>query len=517
MLNILVVDDEKLLCESLKLKIQAIGNVAIDQIYSTTSGEEALDILTQCKVDMMITDIKMPRMNGIALIKEVKERKYSTKFMVLSGYDDYTYVREAFSLGAIDYILKPASIEDLREKIELAIIKIKEDKLHEQNEQALKNQNRIYTLKNYLSRLTQDITQEDEDLKKLLSYQKTGIIVIHFNEEFYAYKQSQVIETLWGEYAKGLVNKASVLYSFWIEEGRFVILYNFDEEGIQKRTIEQLESYLLALKGVMESHIAVSVSRTSEIHEELPVLYKESLEMLKYKILFPSCTVIPYDVRMRKRKSEPILSKSQLQLLAKEDSNDVIQHITEMIQEYFEYERVRDEPIESIEQLYDMMVNRLEHLKEMLLFSNEAKRKKEFDKFESITHLKVYLREALYEVKKLSLAQNQREKTVGEIATKYIKENYHKEIDMSVVANMVSMNYTYFSELFKKQTGMNFRGYIIKVKMEEAKKQLHNPLNKINDIAQHVGYDNPKHFTRAFKNYYGKSPSDYRVSMYMSK
>lgn len=500
------------MCESLKLKIQAIGHLAIDQIYSATGGEEALAILAQHKVDMMITDIKMPKMNGIALIKAVKEKKHSIKFMVLSGYDDYAYVREAFSLGAIDYILKPASIEDLREKIELAIIKIKEDKLHEQNQEALKNRNIVSLLKNYLCRLAQDSMQENEQLKKLLPYQEMGIVIMHLNEELYVYNQSQVIEMLWDEYANGLVDEASVWYSFWVEEGRFAILYNFDEKRTYKEIRGQLEKYLAALKNLVETHIAVSISRISEIYEDLPLLYKECLEILKYKILFPSCTVISPDVRMRKRKTEPILSKSELQLMDQEDPTDVIQHSTKMIQTYFTYEKLKEESIESIEQLYNRIVNRLEHVKEVLLFSNETNKKKDFNSFESIIHMKVYLTEELYEVKKLSMAQNQREKTVGEIAIKYIKENYHKEIDMSVVANMVSMNYTYFSELFKKQTGMNFRGYIIKVRMEEARKQLQNPLNKINDIAQSVGYDNPKHFTRAFKNYYGKSPSEYRVS-----
>lgn len=103
------------------------------------------------------------------------------------------------------------------------------------------------------------------------------------------------------------------------------------------------------------------------------------------------------------------------------------------------------------------------------------------------------------------------DKTIIGIAKKYVRQNYKKNIDMAVVTNIVSMNYSYFSKLFKAQTGMTFSEYVTSVRMEEAKKMLDNPVNKIYEVSESVGYENSKYFSKVFKAYYGLSPEQYRT------
>ena len=102
------------------------------------------------------------------------------------------------------------------------------------------------------------------------------------------------------------------------------------------------------------------------------------------------------------------------------------------------------------------------------------------------------------------------DRTIIGIAKKYVRQNYKKNIDMAVVTNIVSMNYSYFSKLFKAQTGMTFSEYVTSVRMEEAKKMLDNPVNKIYEISESVGYENSKYFSKVFKVYFGLSPEQYR-------
>jgi two-component system, response regulator YesN len=96
-------------------------------------------------------------------------------------------------------------------------------------------------------------------------------------------------------------------------------------------------------------------------------------------------------------------------------------------------------------------------------------------------------------------------------AKAYIAENFRKDINMALVANLVSLNYSYFSTLFKEKTGLNFVEYVTKIRMEEAKKLLTDPALKIYDITTMVGYDHPKHFTRVFKSTFGISPKEFRA------
>ena len=81
---------------------------------------------------------------------------------------------------------------------------------------------------------------------------------------------------------------------------------------------------------------------------------------------------------------------------------------------------------------------------------------------------------------------------------------------MTVIANLVSMNYTYFSELFRLETGIGFRDFVMQVRVREAKRLLADPTIRVNDVAALVGYENPKNFSRAFHKLTGSTPTDYR-------
>ncbi|MDG0809843.1 helix-turn-helix domain-containing protein [Cohnella rhizosphaerae] len=93
-----------------------------------------------------------------------------------------------------------------------------------------------------------------------------------------------------------------------------------------------------------------------------------------------------------------------------------------------------------------------------------------------------------------------------------MREHFNRDIQLAEMANRVSMNYSYFSRLFKERTGLTFTAYLIKVRMEEARKLLQDPTLRINEVSDRVGYGNLYHFSRAFKNYFGMSPKEYRRS-----
>ena len=101
-------------------------------------------------------------------------------------------------------------------------------------------------------------------------------------------------------------------------------------------------------------------------------------------------------------------------------------------------------------------------------------------------------------------------------AVEYIKENYAKDLNMAVVSNYISMNYSLFSYSFKQYTGSNFVNYLKTIRMEEAKKLLVETDMRVIEISQTVGYDNEKHFMKIFKSSCGVSPSEYRKNMKMT-
>lgn len=115
-ISILIVDDEQYVCDSVRLKIERLKHPVRYRIVGCPSGSGALKRMESEHFDALITDIRMPFMTGISLIKAARANGFSGKIFVLSGYDDFTYVRDAFTSGADDYLLKPVSAAELEQK-----------------------------------------------------------------------------------------------------------------------------------------------------------------------------------------------------------------------------------------------------------------------------------------------------------------------------------------------------------------------------------------------------------------
>lgn len=105
--------------------------------------------------------------------------------------------------------------------------------------------------------------------------------------------------------------------------------------------------------------------------------------------------------------------------------------------------------------------------------------------------------------------------SVIELAKTYIQQHYRHNLQLAEVANRYSMNYSYFSSLFKKETGMTFTAFLTKIRMEEACRLLRDPTQRVKEIAESVGYDNAHHFSRAFKNVYSYSPNQFRSEIFI--
>lgn len=141
-ISVLVVDDEQFVCESLILKFSKLHHKCDYLVRSCNNGEEALELVTQTQYELIITDINMPYMNGIDLIIAIRKMGFQGKIMVLSGFDDFNYVRNAFVNGADDYLLKPFALSELDQKVRsLAIQSSKSSttRLQDSNREAGKN------------------------------------------------------------------------------------------------------------------------------------------------------------------------------------------------------------------------------------------------------------------------------------------------------------------------------------------------------------------------------------------
>jgi two-component system response regulator YesN len=134
----------------------------------------------------------------------------------------------------------------------------------------------------------------------------------------------------------------------------------------------------------------------------------------------------------------------------------------------------------------------------------------EFESFSTFEELRLFLKE---EIKRKKQSPNKIISVPVAKVVRYLEYNFDKDINLAVISNMVSMNYSYFSKIFKNQIGMNYSDYIIKIRMEKAKELLSNSMLKVYEVADKVGYKDIKHFRELFSDYYGISPASYKKTI----
>ncbi|WP_163195421.1 response regulator transcription factor [Clostridium thermarum] len=515
MCNVLIVDDEDLICRGLKSMIERSGIQGIGEIYFTTNPLMAEEIVISSDINIILTDITMPEITGLELIKCISALNRNIKFVVLSGYDDFTYVKEAFKLGSFDYLLKPGEIEEIKTVLEKVINKINEEQKTMQRNESERYKFVEAVLENRLNKLFNNDNLQGKDLENLFKELRIDPIYENFSIGllgFYKNKENRNIELV-KEAVKGIdiggVDKKHFRVMFFYDlNNNVVLLFNF---GANVKT-SLLNKYLSMLLKALEENKQISgfaaISEpTSEI-TGLGLCYKQAEEAMTYRLTYDLGTVIRYDEVIDKKDMDEhlIAETNKVREIISSHNSTAFSNLVDML---FSRENVQKTKIQSLERLYKKTVRRIGDSLKDISDGNLYEDIREFSSFHQLSDLRIYLKGLAFEAIGL-LTGKGTEKSVSEIVKKYVKENYHKDINMAVVSNMVSLSYNHFSKIFKDEVGMNFSDYLLKVRMEKALEMLSDPVNRVQEVAEKIGYNNPKHFTRAFKKYFGFAPSEYK-------
>lgn len=517
MYNILIIDDEELICRGLKSMVERSCHNDIKAIRTLSNPENANELVLKFKPDIIITDIRMPKMTGLELIKNISKLNKNIKFIVLSGYDDFEYVKEAFKLGVQDYLLKPVSVDELKDILNKIIITLKEEQQIKISQENKTHQYMEAILENKLNKLfsgsqpsEENIIDTFNELNIVFPYSFFSVGALSFSEDNTEGRNLENIRLCFDKVRDEFINKSEiVIFYFYDLNHKLVFIFNHSKNI----KIKQLKDYLIKLMNSLnESMNLLCFSSISEIGDNIKSIFIshfQAIEALEYRLVYDVNEVIEY-AKIKDKNSIDDFCLRQLDKLKEYVINYNTVSISNLIDELFSKHNLKDINIKSIIRLYNKLISKINETAEeehIALFID-----KPFNSFNSLSDLKIYLKNLIFDFISM-LKKRSSEKSISDVVKKYVNENYSKDIDMAVVSNMVSLSYTHFSKIFKDESGMNFSDYLTRVRMEKALEMLSNPLNKINDISKNVSYNNPKHFTRAFKNYFGFSPSEYRANI----
>lgn len=510
MFRILIVDDQARIREG----IGAILKNHFENIETDTAsdGAEAF-LLMQRKIPrLVITDIRMPDMDGIELMRKAKEEFSDTQFIVVSGYDDFSYAQKAIEYGARAYLLKPLD----RDALLLAVGRLYDE--YERKETARQGQN-----------VRQETPGKEQEkprfAERLLLYLKGGVSEKPFGED------------LLNEYPLLKGNYRFILFGIPIrglEEGRDALRQRLCR--IAEKYTEGTDSLLLKDKNEMILISAPSLKDDTDLlvrarecsagsiavgevfkgPDRLQEAYAQVKEIAVHHLLFPGNRYLT-EQDISEMNTDFTIPYREVETICNLMGTGQDDEIKKYISGIFERKRLCSYRIGFAMALCDTLYRSLRATEEPLRNAGIASgadisMTNHLPEYCSMHAYLVKLQEEMLKLHHTAARYKEvyKENAKMEEAISYMKKNYAKELTLAMVSNEVSLNYAYFSNTFQKYTGKPFMIFLRDIRMEEGKKLLADTGLSIAEISERVGYDSYKSFSRSFKGVEGITPAEYR-------
>jgi Response regulator containing CheY-like receiver domain and AraC-type DNA-binding domain len=531
MFKVLIVDDEPLVRLAIKSLVDwETQGFIID--WEAGNGKQALNILREnSDIDIVITDISMPVMDGLTLIKEIQKLGLAPEILVLSAYNDYNLVRQAFKLGVNDYILKTEMNPDNLIKLLNGLACQSEEK--KRHEASLQEQG-FPELRILKERVLKDLLEgaqiySNEQIGKLgLRLAEKNLVVCFLWVDDYRL----VIERYDQHALKSFVSMINnavyqVLDSIGLGEAvslspqEHVVLLSFKNESsfqIREKIMMILGQIKHALSNYLNINVSIGISSVKDGFDRISSIYREAESNARLRFIFgKGRNIFPEDAeRLGDNDGGRVTGNTHELLMALREANP---------------ERGLGELrklLDTIVQVKAGKMNRLYpyYMELIFLLANFLHEKEEeltviagtgedlYEKitgFETQAEINAWIENLVKNI--FHYLQEKKDVKVNRTvarAQEFITNNYHQDLTLKMVSDYVGLSESHFSNLFAKITGENFIDYLTKLRIEKAKELLSTTNLKIYEIGLQVGYTSIEHFSRVFKKITGISPNSYR-------
>jgi two-component system response regulator YesN len=537
MYKVFLVEDEIVVREGIRNTIPW-EKTAYTLAGEAPDGEMALSIIKDVKPDILITDIRMPFMDGLTLSRIVKKTLPWIKIIILSGHDEFEYAREAISVGVEEYLLKPVSSRDMLLSLDKIARRIDEEKEKLLGIEHLKEQIRSHSdilRERWLFDFVRGRTPIGEAIEQARefgldliarSYIAAVIAVLPPPGEQHTLPVKMII--------KSITEKYSNVILFPGDDKKYIMLIKENppggDSGGAKKSEESIEESVYSIaQGIKyeverntECRIAVGigplVERLGEIsrsfHDADSIVIRQAAmglsriadeRSMSGEESFDQTGLLNID-------GDPLLAR--LKYASKKDVNSIIKGYTELLGEksgesqMLEYyifgdiivaaSKIIEELKGDIKQIIPFSLNQYE-IKEII-----NSREVFYEKIRALFNAVIEFRDSQTEGRYRSVILKAKE---------YIDRNYRdQDISLHTVASHVGISPNHLSTVFSQETGENFIEYLTRVRIEKAKYLLKNTAMKNADIAYETGFSDPHYFSFIFKKNTELSPREYRAS-----
>lgn len=506
MAGILIVDDQDIIRQGL-IKILSEMDTGFTDVYECSDGEAALVMIREVNPEIILVDIMMPKLDGLQLIEKLKKFGCKARIIIISAFNDFSYAKKAINFKVDDYILKPVSKEELFKVLISAKGQIQEE--NENIKRYMSQEKKYYSglLYNYLTGEDVLVNIETVFSKLGFNFSLPYIKIVLLNSEE---RSGEGLEEIKNSLDATLESLHRKFYSCINEFGRLLYVLNL----IQEKEDETDQAIISSVRG-SQYKINCGISDVQEGIRSIRVCFGQADTALK-EVIFKGIKICRYsDI---KKTPLSLIKTAQfhkaLDYFSRGQRNEMELLIGEIFQKITGNTLLSEKDIERnfLNLIHYLYVNLVDIYPDICDIE-EVRTKLSNSK--SVFGMKMVVKDVLNETFDYIQAFNKKDYSSYAInyIVNYIRKNYQKEINLSMVSNELSMNYNYISGIFTKKTGMSFSEYLTRFRLDKSKELLKEGRFRIQEIATKCGFNDPKYYCKVFKRYFNTTPGDYKNTL----
>lgn len=500
-MTILLVEDDNLILKGLEKGIPWNRIEGIEKVETATDGELALKIVMAEPIDIIITDINMPFMDGLQLTKAVHATYPNIPVIVLTGYSTFDYAKEALKLGVFDYLMKPVQCLELMNCVERAINKLVETRV----EQRQLHRSIHLLRQDFLRRLSAG--DEHENIPRMI--------------------QTLGLDELQRPLAAALIHIDQVEECPDDEEAEFVTMdllqqtvggYIWREGDKEIGLIQSASGLALKLADSIQKaqkqfglSMVISLGPESLSLEHISQSMKEARRLSDgYAALFHNEVITTENLQQLHTSEDITELKEKLVSFVYQGDKHACLNLVDSIEQFFPIEQKKSIAMSLLFQL-GTIVTRLEdkQLIDKIQFSFDACISQMMDTDKIPLQFSI-LKQAVETICS-SIHASEHTDPINTKMLEFIRQHYTNPLfSLQLLSDHMEMSPTYLSALFKQKNSVSFSEYVINLRMQKARLLLLATKQKTYDIAKSIGITNPQYFSARFKQIFGMTPSEYR-------
>ncbi|MBP3359778.1 MAG: response regulator [Clostridia bacterium] len=535
MYKLFLVEDEEKTRKGLVNYFISSYNEIIEVIGEAGDGRSALENILKLKPDVVITDIKMPVMDGIEMAKKIYEMEPQIKIIFISGYNDIDYLKSALSIDAIDYVFKPIDFNELDNVVARALDIVRSENALKENlrdmDQKLKKSMPLLKDKFFVNLIRGAYTGEGKIFEQIdflglnMSRDSQYCVMVAEIDDFINWN-SQKTERERMAFFYGLLNVFNEIisnhmrgFAFENEQGEFVALLELIDDDDSDRIYSVAEKFKNSMYSYLYCEVSIGIGRNVNSLTAVAESYQTAKRALKSKLFLGSSSIIAIDGTEELQNNNTVIWEYEFSDAEAVFLNGSEEDIISCLQEIRDAMKKKHCTKITCQMNFIYLITRIQKIADRMGISEEADMKPDsvieclcnVDTIDAMYKITLDFASAVTRI----IAKLRKKKSTNAIenAKKIIEEHYADNITIESIADMVYLTSAYLCVLFKQETGYTITDYRTMIRMEKAKELLKDLKNKIYDISYAVGYENPSYFSLQFKKLTGMLPKEYRDTL----